>query len=370
MRIREITIKDFRCFTTKTITFDKPLVIIEGPNGIGKTSLLEALYYSCYLRSFRTRTTRDLILHGSQAFSIKITYEGPDGFKNQLSVGYSPTKRSVKLNNTELTAYKDLIGSYRIIAITDEDLSLIKGSPEGRRHFMDQAIILEYPDYRSLLKKFNSILEQRNALLRSKRFSQDSYTLWTDQLNDISKQIRSHRRSVLKRTEEKVNQLLTNFFDSPFTVKLVYKEKNPPHPTALETQQHEQLVKHTLFGAHLDDCKVFIADRASKKYASRGQQKLTAMLLKIAQPTALDPQSYVFLLDDAVSDLDAQRLKNLFAALASYKTHIIITSPLTHQLLHEICAPYDYQRIQLDAFSTQGTPRKTPPNKRNKASFP
>ena len=362
MRIQEITIKNFRCFNDKTIGFDKPFVIIEGPNGIGKTSLLEALYYSCYLRSFRTRTTRDLIFHGSEAFSIKITYQGPDQIRNKLSVGYSPIKRSVKLNNTELTAYKDLIGSYRIIAITDEDLALIKGSPEGRRYFMDQAIILEYPDYRSLLKKFGSILEQRNALLRSRRFSQDSYTLWTDQLNEMSKQLRTHRQSVLKRTEHKVNELLTTFFGSPFTVTLTYKEKNEPHQTIEETRQHEQLVKHTLFGAHLDDCKIFIADRASKKYASRGQQKLTAMLLKIAQPAALDPQSYVFLLDDAISDLDATRLKNLFAALASYKTQIIITSPLTHQLLHEICASYDYQRIQLEAPNQSKSQRKAPFN--------
>lgn len=347
MNIKEIAIKNFRCFGSQRVTFTKPFVIIQGPNGTGKTSLLEALYYSCYLRSFRTRSTRELIHHGDEAFSIKITYqEDLNEMPNELAVGYSPARRAVKLNNTQITTYKELLGTYRIVAITDEDLSLIKGAPEQRRAFMDQAITLHNPDYRVLLKRYAAVLEQRNALLHGS-FSKESYGLWTEQLDELSQQIRDHRKELLVTNQEQVNKILETFFEAPFTVALSYREKLAPQDNIADLIAHERLAKHTLFGAHLDDCRIMIADKASKKYASRGQQKLTAILLKIAQPSLHEPSSHVFLLDDAISDLDQERLTNLLRTLNSYNTQVIITSPLAHPFLGEICKPYDTEMIDL-----------------------
>ncbi len=344
MFITALTIKQFRCFQSTSLEFTKPLVLIEGPNGSGKTSLLEALNYSCYLRSFRTRATRELMHFGASAFSIKIQFTPPDSSaNNNLLVGYSPEKRSVKINDAPIESYKDLISSYRIITITDDDLFLIKGVPEVRRSFLDQAITLTDPGYPSLLRHYSAILEQRNALLYHQDKNKESYDLWTDQLVAASLSIRQKRQALVLSLEKKINNTLVTFFEGALSVKLTYKSKEMPRDITAQ----EYAVRHSLFGAHLDDCSIFIADKASKYYASRGQQKLITMLLKLSQPATQHPESCVFLLDDVVSDLDNNRLTRLFTLLSSYKTQVIITSPVAHPLLHTICQPYDYERIQL-----------------------
>jgi DNA replication and repair protein RecF len=373
MFISSLTIKQFRCFKSKSLDFTKSLVLIEGPNGSGKTSLLEALHYSCYLRSFKTRTTRELMQFGSNAFSIKIQVTPPNSATTDLHVGYSPEKRSVKINDAPIESYKDLIASYRVISITDDDLFLIKGSPELRRSFLDQAITLTDSSYPSLLRKYSAILEQRNALLQAPYVHRESYDLWTNQLCEVANLIREKRHAVIAELNEKINELLVTYFtnqdstptpassagaraggaraDGTLHCTLVYKPREMP--THSDFQRQEQAARHTLFGAHLDDCSILISDKSSKHYASRGQQKLITLLLKLAQPATKNPDSCVFLLDDVVSDLDADRLSRLFKLLTSYKTQIIITSPIAHPLLHALCTPYDYERIILAPTSPE-----------------
>lgn len=363
MFISSLTIKQFRCFKSKSLNFTKPLVLIEGPNGSGKTSLLEALHYSCYFRSFKTRTTRELMQFGSDAFSIKIQVTPPNSVTTtDLLVGYSPERRSVKINDSPIESYKDLIASYRVISITDDDLSLIKGSPELRRSFLDQAITLTDSSYPAILRKYSAILEQRNALLQSSYVHRDSYDLWTSQLCEVTHTIREKRQEVIVELNEKINELLKSYFTqdhdpqdaSPapaLQCTLVYKPREMP--THNDFQRQEQAARHTLFGAHLDDCSILISDKSSKHYASRGQQKLITLLLKLAQPATKNPDSCVFLLDDVISDLDADRLTRLFKLLTSYKTQIIITSPIAHPLLHALCSPYDYERIILASTSLE-----------------
>jgi DNA replication and repair protein RecF len=350
MRIQSIVLKQFRCFTSTEVAFTKPVVIIKGSNGAGKTSLLEALYYACYLRSFRTRTTREMIQHGTEAFSVKIQFN-IDQEDTNMSVGYSPARRLIKLNNTAITSYKDLLSSYRIIALTEDDLLLIKGMPDVRRHFLDQAITLVKPEYPAILKKHAAILEQRNALLQQHPISKDSYELWTSQLSEVTQHIRTYRAAMITELEASVNELITNTFDNAFSISLTYKPKSRYETVPLsQLIQQEQFAGHSLIGSHLDDCSIEFQSKSSKQYASKGQQKLIALLLKIAQPATRNPESCTFILDDVLSDLDNNRIRKLIRLLASYKTQVIMTSPLTHPFLDEVCSTYDYESINFDTL--------------------
>ena len=350
MRVTAVTIKQFRCFESRSILFNKPFCLISGPNGSGKTSLLEALYYACYLRSFRTRTTRELIGFDESAFSLKLQVEETGGLeKHAIVVGYSQEKRLIKVNEKPLTSYKELLNVYRVIALTGDDTALIKGAPENRRHFLDQAIMLDSPEYLSFLKKYAGILLQRNALLSKPGMSRESYTLWTDQLTQASQIIRERRLEMIPALEAKVNELLKTYFDMPFAVRLVYKPKDALDAEANNFMYKEQAARYTLFGAHLDDYAIMLADKTSKQYASKGQQKLIALLLKVAQPAAIRTERpCIFVLDDLLSDFDNDKIRRVCALLASYKTQIIMTSPLEHPLLDEIESTYDCQRMAID----------------------
>jgi DNA replication and repair protein RecF len=153
MHINSLTLKHFRCFSDQTISFQAPLVLLEGANGSGKTSLLEALHYACYLRSFRTRTTQELIQFGSTAFSLQVELAGQAEGTTKLTMGYAAAvqdgapKRLVKVDGAPVHSYKDLVSLYRVVTMTDDDLLLITGLPEVRRSFLDAAITLTHPEH-------------------------------------------------------------------------------------------------------------------------------------------------------------------------------------------------------------------------------
>lgn len=415
MLINSILLKQFRCFSNKTLNFKKPIVLIEGPNGSGKTSILEALHYACYLRSFKTRTTKELINFDENSFSIKIQlsnqydhenhenrenidknqensrfafslkedelasapkkndhennnhencdndfYKNVDANKDfdknindeKITIftgySYSPAKRVVKINNLQIDSHKELLENYRAVTVTDDDVFVIKGYPENRRLFLDQTLLLINPDYGKLLKKYNDVLVQRNALLASLKIDQDSYDLWTDQIMNLAEQIRENRKNLIVSIEKIVNNLLEKFFDLEPSVKLSYKLKEQKPNFALQRQ--EQFSKRSLVGSHLDDLSINFNEKSSKQYSSKGQQKLVSTLLKIAYYASQDSQKSVFLLDDILSDLDDKKLKDLFKLLNSCQTQLIVTSPHNNPLLSKICSDYDHEIIDLSSF--------------------
>src|SRR5690606_9539424 len=108
------------------------LILLEGGNGAGKTSLIEALHYGCYLRSFRTHMPRELSQFGAQDFFIKLdissSHEG-QLLDHEIQVGFSAGKRLVKIDKKPIASYKELMDFYRVVSVTEDDLELIKGSP-------------------------------------------------------------------------------------------------------------------------------------------------------------------------------------------------------------------------------------------------
>src|SRR3989338_5981269 len=128
--IQRLQLKNFRCFPTATFDLDASVVVIEGINGSGKTSLLEALHYICYLKSFRTHIPRDLVSFGADSFFITILCG-----EHSISVGCSGTKRQVKINQKSILSYRELREYCKIVTLTEDDLSLIGGSPDRRRFF-------------------------------------------------------------------------------------------------------------------------------------------------------------------------------------------------------------------------------------------
>jgi DNA replication and repair protein RecF len=340
VQVRQLSIKNFRCFTDFEIQLDNRLVLITGTNGSGKTSILEALHYACYLRSFRTYLPKELLHFEHDTFFIKIQFSDNQSevpFDHELQVGFSGKKKLVKLDQKTVNSYKELNQFYRVITLTEDDLVLIKGDPESRRHFLDQALSLIDPEYLSMMRNYKDILVNRNALLYTKSTDNDSYEIWTKQLWNQAKKIQEKRQMLLEVLEKKVNQILQDSFSKELVTSLQYKPRVKGYETYefFKESQHnlqaqEMAFGRSLFGAHLDDITINFAGKRSKHFASRGQQKLTVILLKIALLHALQEKqgAAVLLLDDFMTDFDTYHAEILMEILTKLPGQLIFTSPV------------------------------------------
>jgi DNA replication and repair protein RecF len=354
--LERIHLKNFRCFIDMTLDLQSQVILIEGVNGSGKTSLLEALYYACYLRSFRTYFPRELLRFEQDNFFIKVALNH-QSIAHEIQVGFSGSKRLVKVDKKTISSYKELVDYYRIVSLTEDDLLLIKGGPQIRRSFLDQAIVLCNPSFINELRTLRQIVDNRNSLLHQGSQDQDSYLIWTRQLWEISQKIIEERQQLLTFLQTEVNRLLHDYFNKNLTVLFSYRNKKEwayqkfdQFLTKIDSLQKEELyLRRSVFGAHLDDFVISFQNQPAKLFASRGQQKLLVILIKIAQLIQLTQQkgAAVFLLDDFMTDFDQERVQNLLALLTSLNIQLIFTSPAAGSFLGEALANYTPQRLIL-----------------------
>ncbi len=348
MFITSLHLKQFRCFSQLNLSFEKRAILIEGLNGTGKTSLLEALHYACYLRSFRTHVPAELIERESDSFFVKLMV-GNELESHDIQVGFSKKKRIVKVNQKQIASYKDLLGLYRVITLTEDDLDLIKEGPELRRVFIDQAVLMHVPEYTLQLKKLRHTVDSRNALIKSGKNTGESYELWTERLSEISSAVRAKRIEMLDRLVKEVDLLIAQFFGAQFTITCEYIPKLGEDSDQFRIR--ELALGRTLLGAHLDDFSIDFKQHKSRIFASRGQQKLIIMLFKIAQVRllgSLEAVAPIFLLDDFITDLDEPRALQLVSVLKSLDCQLLVTAPASISPLYRALEQLDYQRISIN----------------------
>ena len=357
MRLEKIELKNFRCFAKESFDFSSDVVIIYGNNGSGKTTILEAIHYLCYLSSFRSRLPREIAKFESESFFIKGSVVQDDHEVIDIQVGFTKKQKVAKIGQKPISSYKELFPYYQIVTVTIDDIELIKGSPIIRRNFIDQAILLKNPEFMEELKRYKTILQQRNALLQ-KSFDNESYIIWTKQLWEQSRLIQKMRIEGLSQLNSRVSQLLINFFDKTYTLDIVYSYKNILPDERFEDflkrkknlLAYESVTKRSDFGAHLDDFNLQFCDKKIKSFGSRGQQKLLVLLIKVAQ--ILDLQDIknhpIFLLDDFVTDFDKNRLENILNLLLTLNCQLIISSPIREKLLEKLLSKIKVTSIELN----------------------
>lgn len=342
LQLASIQLKDFRCFEQMTIDLDSSIVLICGSNGTGKTSLLEALYYGCYLRSFRTHTSRDLVALGKESFFVKFLIRDTteyDVVDHTIQIGFSHNKRLVKVDNKTTVSYKDLLSYYRVVSLTEDDLKVIQDGPEERRSFLDSALLLNDTSFVSKMREYRVVLDNRNALFQKNSIDKDAYFVWTKKLWEHTVGIQAMRTQFLSLLAVEINSMLHEYIDPEISLTLVYQAKKNSdlsfedflhkNSSIDELMRQEIYFKRSLFGAHIDDFTVSLEGKKSRAYASRGQQKMIVLLIKIAQikQQVLKNGPIIFLLDDFMTDFDVDRGKALLQVLFKLNCQLIFTSP-------------------------------------------
>ncbi|OEH91992.1 DNA replication/repair protein RecF [Bacillus solimangrovi] len=357
MYIKELTLKNYRNYESCHVEFSNKVNVILGENAQGKTNLMEAIYVLAIAKSHRTSKDKELIFWDKEYAKIDGRAEKRNSSVS-LQLVISNKGKKAKVNSLEQKKLSSYIGTINIVMFAPEDLNLVKGSPQTRRRFIDMEIGQVMPVYMHHLSLYQKILHQRNHLLkqlqRRERFDKEILSVMTEQFVQQCAEISKRRFQFLKllqkwaepihhgisRGLEKLEIKYKPSVDVSQEMDLskmieVYEEKFDK----IKDKEIERGV--TLAGPHRDDMAFFVNGRDVQVYGSQGQQRTTALSLKLAEIELIKQESGeypILLLDDVLSELDDFRQSHLLNTIqGKVQTFVSTTSVdgIDHQTLKE-----------------------------------
>ncbi|MFD1416236.1 DNA replication/repair protein RecF [Oceanobacillus jeddahense] len=353
MHIEQLKLTNYRNYEALDITFDDKVNVIIGENAQGKTNLMEAIYVLSFTRSHRTMREKELIRWDSDYATI----EGRITKRNQsipLQISISSKGKKAKINHLEQHRLSDYIGAVNVVMFAPEDLTIVKGSPQIRRRFMDMELGQIQPTYIYHLSQYQKILKQRNHLLKQlqRRSSVDETMLdvLTDQLVEHASFLLERRfvyldllRKWAGPIHEGISRNLENLeiqYDA--TIK-VSEEANKEKITTIYQDSFKNIREKeiergtTLVGPHRDDLLFFVNGKDVQTYGSQGQQRTTALSIKLAEIELIYQEvgEYpILLLDDVLSELDDYRQSHLLNTIQG-KVQTFVSTTNVDGIHHE-----------------------------------
>lgn len=387
MQLRELTLQQFRSYSKRTFLFTKNTTVFLGPNAIGKTNILEAIYLLSTGKSFRADRDSEMI-HWSEevgrvsgkisnrksnddyvsldsskennASSFPFTKMGNGEVEDEINLevvltaglvmGQKTQIKKLLVNNIPRRQY-DFAAQLKTVLFEPEDLDLVRGSPGLRRRYLDQVLSQIDREYRRSLFSYEKGIRQRNRLLekiRDGEASRNQLFFW-DQL------LIKNGSCIMQKREDLIAHL--NFAPKPFgNFQVVYDQSVISEARLKQYEQEEVAAAMTLVGPHRDDLKFLENKRDMSKYASRGEQRLVVLWLKLAELDFVEEQvgtRPLLLLDDIFSELDHGHREEVLRVVDKQQT--IITTADQHFLpesLQEVSEVVKLTNIYADAEGT------------------
>lgn len=319
-RITNIKLKNFRRFSFINLKIEKNVVVIYGPNAVGKTTILEAIYLAGITKSHKTNKDVDLIKKDNEFAIIDINY------KNENKIIISNSGKKTYINGIEIKKLSDYIGNLYVILFSPEDLNLIKGSPADRRRFINIEIGQVDKIYLSELVKYNKILKQRNEMLKANEINQIMLDVITNELINSGNKIINYRNNFINEIKKLAGEI--NFSISKEHLNIEYNSKELTKQMYDEKLKSDIYNKITQIGPHRDDISFYI-NGSKSELCSQGQQRTICLSLKLAlieyikNKTGENP---ILLLDDVLSELDDNRQIKLIENIMKCKQSFITTT--------------------------------------------
>lgn len=342
MILKKFKAENFRNIEKCEINFSEGVNLLYGDNAQGKTNAVEGIYIFARGKSFRAAEEKELIRFGEEGFRIYIEYEDERG-ENSLEYTLYKKERRRKKNGYKLEKIKEMLGNFRAVLFYPDDLLLVKGSPDGRREFLNVAISQCYGVYINYYSNYKKALENRNCLLKmaSKGLPIDENELisWSYYMAEYASYIYLMRKEYIEKLNVYVSSIMKEISDGDENVTLFYKSdideecsdrqkiKEIYNRVFTAEIRREMAVGSSLFGVHRDDLIININEKSSRLFASQGQQRSIVLALKLAEGEVsrdISGEYPVFLFDDVLSELDEKRKKYITEGIE--KRQIIITS--------------------------------------------
>lgn len=332
MWLRRLEVDRLRNLQAVDLKLPPGLTLLQGRNGQGKTSLLEAIYLLGTARSFRSRRIEELIPWTGGTLRVKGQLESAQG-ESDLGFWLDETGRRLAVNEVD-KPFDEFIGRLAVVDLTGDRIRLLRDGPEERRRFLDRGVLGNDNHYLYQLGEYRKQLQQRNALLRGHR--QEGAVLnqleaWDTGLVMAGEAVHRARRDYADRLAVEISEAARVLFPDGQELSLRYRPSPTPKPDEekvefkdlfkkrlIQSRQRDFEVGHTSVGPHRDDLRIQLDDIDLRKFGSAGQLRASLIVLKLGKMALLKKdkgEDPLFLMDDFDSDIDDVRATALVGFL-------------------------------------------------------
>lgn len=324
MKIDSVSLLNYRNLQEVDIAFSGKINCFIGSNGMGKTNLLDALYYLSFCKSSVVVSDSSNIMHESPFFMIKGYYSSDNGVVDEVSCGLKRgEKKLVKKNGKPYERLSDHIGTVPLVMVSPQDNELIAGGSEERRRFMDVVISQYDKGYLTSLIRYNKALQQRNVLLRSEREPDpEMASLIEEMMSAEAMMIYEARRRFVRELIPVFSEFHSFITGGHENVSLRYRSHMDDNDLAellAATRFEDRRLGYTSKGPHRDELVMQLNGYPIKKEGSQGQNKSYLISLKLAQFNFLrqrGAETPLLLLDDIFDKLDGGRVERIVSLVA------------------------------------------------------
>ena len=359
MHLTRLALTDFRSYSELSLGLGPGVTTFSGPNGEGKTNLVEAIGYLATLGSHRVAADAPLVRRGAERAVLRAAVTGAQG-STLVEIELNPGRANrARLNRAPMPRPRDILGALRTVLFAPEDLALVKGDPGERRRFLDELLTATAPRYAGLRGDYERVLRQRTALLKSagakghlrgaaREAMTSTLDAWDVQLARAGAPLLAGRMRLVAALRPHLNaayeavsggpagEVSGMNYRSSALESVGFGDVCAPEPGVLETALLKALdgVRASeldrgvcLAGPHRDELELSIGGLPSRGYASHGESWSLALALRLASFALLreDREDPVLILDDVFAELDAGRRDRL-AALVAGAEQVLITA--------------------------------------------
>jgi DNA replication and repair protein RecF len=347
MYVRRLELADFRSYPQVVVEFEPGPNLLVGPNGIGKTNLVEALGYVATLDSHRVATDAPLVRAGASSAVVRCTVIHEQR-ELLVEIAIEPGRANrARLNGAPKRRPRDILGALRMVLFAPEDLSLVRGEPAERRRYLDDLLVARQPRFAAVRADYDRVLKQRNALLRTAYLARktgagerdlSTLAVWDTHLAAYGSELVAARLELCAALAPYVAKAYEAVSAGRSVASLAYSSAlfaEPPDRTALNDMILSTLLDArkteidrgvTTVGPHRDDVALQLGELPAKGYASHGESWSFALALRLASYELLrsDGVEPILALDDVFAELDVGRRERL-AELVGGASQLIVT---------------------------------------------
>ncbi|MDB0602581.1 DNA replication/repair protein RecF [Tenacibaculum maritimum] len=321
MYLQKISLVNFKNISSQSFEFQEKINCFVGSNGVGKTNVLDAIYYLSFAKSYFNAIAGQNIKHGEVFFVIEGDYLLNDRQEKILCSLKKGQKKILKRNGKVYDKFSEHIGQLPLVIISPADRDLIVEGSSTRRKFIDGVISQQDKSYLNSLISYNKVVSQRNALLKyfaaNRTFDALNLKVYDEQLVEYGTKIYEKRKEFLVDFVPIFNEKHQIVSGEKESVNLTYKSQMHDRNLEnllLQSLEKDKVLQYTSSGIHKDDLSFEIDGYPIKKFGSQGQQKSYLIALKLAQFEFIKKQSKVvpiLLLDDIFDKLDEHRVSHI-----------------------------------------------------------
>ena len=365
MILEKLSLINYKNITEATLELSPKINCFIGQNGVGKTNVLDAIYYLSFCHSANNPIDSQVIRHGEEFFMIEGEYSGQltvdsyDYLKLSVSCGMKRgQKKHFKRNKKEYKRLSEHIGLIPIVVVSPSDTLLIEGGSEERRRLMDMVISQYDSTYIEALNRYNKALQQRNTMLKAEEEPDiDVISIWEEQMASAGEHIYKCRDAFVKEMVPIFQRYYETISGNQEKVALNYIshcQRGPLLEVIQRDRFKDRAVGYSLHGVHRDDLEFMLGDHLMKREGSQGQNKTFVISLKLAQFDFLkrtnSKTTPLLLLDDIFDKLDARRVEQIVNLVAGDEFGQIFITDTNRDHLDQIlsASSHDYRIFHVD----------------------